>query len=72
FVNLGGRYLRTTITSEGFHQIQNPNGTTGLTATPVSSTGRYEKFLPSFNAHAELTDSLYLRAAASQTLIRPA
>ncbi|WP_164094683.1 hypothetical protein, partial [Serratia marcescens] len=23
FVNLGGRYLRTTITSEGFHQIQN-------------------------------------------------
>jgi hypothetical protein len=23
FVNLGGRYLRTTITSEGFHQVQN-------------------------------------------------
>lgn len=72
FVNLGGRYLRTTIRSEGFHQIQNPNGTTGLTPAPVSSEGRYEKFLPSFNAHAELTDSLYLRAAASQTLIRPA
>lgn len=72
FVNLGGRYLRTTINSEGFHQVQNSNGTTGLTATPVSSTGRYEKFLPSFNAHAELTDTLYLRAAASKTLIRPA
>ncbi len=72
FVNLGGRYLRTTIHSEGFHQVQNPNGTTGLTAAPVSSEGEYEKFLPSFNAHAELTDSLILRAAASQTLIRPA
>jgi len=72
FVNLGGRYLRTTVHSEGFHQIQNPDGTTGLTPAPVSSEGSYEKFLPSFNAHAELTDSLYLRAAASQTLIRPA
>lgn len=72
FVNLGGRYLRTTIRSEGFHQIQNPNGTTGLTPAPVSSEGRYDKFLPSFNAHAELTETLYLRAAASQTLIRPA
>ncbi|MCW4463856.1 TonB-dependent receptor [Sphingomonas sp. BT-65] len=72
FVNLGGRYLRTTIRSEGFHQVQNPNGTTGLTPEPVASEGRYEKFLPSFNAHAELTDTLYLRAAASQTLIRPA
>jgi TonB-dependent receptor len=72
FVNLGGRYLRTTIRSEGFHQVQNPDGSTGLTPEPVSSEGSYEKFLPSFNAHAELTESLYLRAAASQTLIRPA
>lgn len=72
FINVGGRYLRTTIHSEGYHQVQNPNGTTGLTPTPVSSKGSYEKFLPSFNAHAELTESLLLRAAASQTLIRPA
>ncbi len=72
FVNVGGRYLRTTIHSEGFHQVQNPDGTTGLTPTPVSSEGSYEKFLPSFNAHADLTESLVLRAAASQTLIRPA
>ncbi|AJP70759.1 TonB-dependent receptor [Sphingomonas hengshuiensis] len=72
FVNLGGRYLRTDIHSEGFHQIQNPNGTTGLTPAPVASDGSYEKFLPSFNAHAEITDSLVLRAAASKTLIRPA
>jgi TonB-dependent receptor len=72
FVNLGGRYLRTTVRSEGFHQVQNPNGTTGYTDAPVSSEGNYEKFLPALNAHAELTDSLFLRAAASQTLIRPA
>lgn len=72
FVNLGGRYLHTKINSEGFHQVQNANGTTGLTPEPVSSDGSYSKFLPSFNAHAELTDSLYLRAAASKTLIRPA
>ncbi|MET1756344.1 TonB-dependent receptor [Novosphingobium sp. RD2P27] len=72
FLNLGGRYLRTTVNSEGFFQIQNPDGSTGLTDAPVSSEGRYEKFLPALNARAELTDTLLLRAAASQTLIRPA
>jgi TonB-dependent receptor len=72
FVNLGGRYLRTTVRSEGFHQVQNADGTTGYTDAPVSSEGSYERFLPALNAHAELTDSLFLRAAASQTLIRPA
>lgn len=72
FLNAGGRYVRTTIRSEGFHQVQRPDGSTGYTDAPVSSEGRYEKFLPAINAHAELTDSLVLRAAASQTLIRPA
>ncbi|MBU0555546.1 MAG: TonB-dependent receptor [Alphaproteobacteria bacterium] len=72
FVNIGARYVRTTVRSEGFHQVQNSDGSTGYTDEPVASTGRYEKLLPAFNAHAELTDSLRLRAAASQTLIRPA
>jgi TonB-dependent receptor len=72
FVNLGARYVRTTVKSEGFHQVQKPNGQTGLTDAPVSSEGRYSKLLPAFNARAELTNSLYLRGAASQTLIRPA
>lgn len=71
-VNLGARYLSTTIRSEGFFQVQNPDGSTGYTDAPVSSRGRYDKVLPSINAHIELTDSLFLRAAASQTLIRPA
>jgi iron complex outermembrane receptor protein len=72
FFNAGGRYLRTTVTSEGFHQVQNSDGSTGLTPAPISSEGRYSKFLPAINAHAELTDTLLLRAAASKTLIRPA
>lgn len=72
FVNIGGRYVRTTVKSEGFHQVQNADGSTGLTPEPVSNEGRYEKFLPAFNAHAELMPDLLIRAAASQTLIRPA
>ncbi|WP_421732032.1 TonB-dependent receptor [Brevundimonas sp.] len=71
-VNGGARYVDTSITSSGYHQIQNPNGSTGYTSDPVSSDGGYDKVLPSVNVTAELTDSLILRAAASETLIRPA
>lgn len=71
-VNAGARYVDTSITSSGYHQIQNPNGTTGFTPAPISSDGGYDKLLPSVNLTAELTDSLVLRAAASETLIRPA
>jgi iron complex outermembrane recepter protein len=70
--NGGARYVDTSITSSGYHQIQNPNGTTGFTPTPISSDGGYDKVLPSLNLTAELTDSLIFRAAASETLIRPA
>ncbi|HUD30161.1 MAG TPA: hypothetical protein VMQ93_14930 [Novosphingobium sp.] len=52
--------------------MQNADGSTGYTPEPISSEGRYSKLLPSINLHAELTDTLLLRAAASQTLIRPA
>lgn len=72
FVNAGARYIKTTVRSSGFHQVQNPDGSTGYTDAPVSSEGSYEKVLPSFNAHIELADDLLVRAAASQTLIRPA
>ena len=71
-VNGGARYVDTSIASSGYHQIQNPNGTTGFTPAPISSDGGYDKVLPSLNLTAELTDSLVLRAAASETLIRPA
>ncbi len=71
-VNGGGRYVDTSVTSSGYHQIQNPNGSTGYTPAPVSSDGSYKKWLPSLNFTAELTDSLIFRGAASKTLIRPA
>jgi iron complex outermembrane recepter protein len=71
-VNGGARYIDTSITSSGYHQIQNPNGSTGYTPDPVSSDGSYDKVLPSINITADLTDSLIFRAAASETLIRPA
>jgi TonB-dependent receptor len=71
-VNGGVRYVDTSITSSGYHQIQNPNGSTGYTPEPVSSDGGYDKFLPAINVTADLTDSLIFRAAASETLMRPA
>lgn len=71
-VNAGGRYIDTNVVSAGYHQVQNANGSTGYTSAPISSEGRYQEFLPSFNAHADLWDGLVLRAAASQTLMRPA
>lgn len=72
FVNAGARYVNTKVNSSGFHQVQNSDGSTGYTPEAISSTGKYSKLLPAINMHAELTDSLLLRAAASQTLIRPA
>lgn len=71
-INAGTRYIDTTVNSAGYHQIQNPNGSTGYTSAPVSKEGSYQKWLPSFNATAELMDDLILRAAASETLMRPA
>jgi iron complex outermembrane receptor protein len=71
-VNAGARYIDTSVTSFGYHPVQNPDGTTGYTDTPVSKDGGYTDVLPSFNLTAELADGLLLRAAGSETLIRPA
>lgn len=70
-VNVGVRSVDTSVESYGYHQVQNSNGSTGYTAAPVSKTGQYRDTLPSLNLGLELTDNLMLRAAASQTLIRP-
>ncbi|MFN4295524.1 MAG: TonB-dependent receptor [Brevundimonas sp.] len=72
FVNAGARYVDTTVVSSGFHQIQNPDGSTGYTPEPVTSEGGYSEVLPSLNFHADLTNNLVLRGAASETLMRPA
>jgi iron complex outermembrane receptor protein len=71
-VNAGARYVDTAVLSFGYHQVQNANGSTGYTDSPVSKQGRYDDILPSLNMSAELFDGLLLRAAASETLIRPA
>ena len=71
-LNAGARYVDTAVLSSGYHQVQNPNGTTGYTDSPVSKKGAYDDLLPSLNMNAELSDGLLLRAAASETLIRPA
>jgi iron complex outermembrane receptor protein len=71
-INLGGRYVDTTVVSSGYHQVQNPNGSTGYTPDPVSSEGSYTKFLPSLNFTVDVTDSIIVRGAASETLMRPA
>ncbi len=72
FINAGGRYVDTTVNSSGYHQVQTPTGGTTYTPDPVSSEGSYKKFLPSLNMTAELLENTVLRAAASETLIRPA
>nr|WP_295105917.1 TonB-dependent receptor [uncultured Caulobacter sp.] len=71
-INGGVRYVDTSITSAGYHQVQTPTGGTTYTPAPVSSDGSYNKLLPSVNVTAELTDSIILRGAASKTLMRPA
>jgi iron complex outermembrane recepter protein len=71
-VNAGARYVDTSVLSFGYHPIQNADGTTGYTDTPVSRKGGYKDVLPSMNLTAELSTDLLLRAAASETLIRPA
>ncbi|NIJ70257.1 TonB-dependent receptor [Xanthomonas sp. 60] len=71
YANLGVRSIDTKVDSAGFHPVQNADGSSGFTATPISSNGDYSDLLPSFNMTAELADGLVLRAAASETLMRP-
>lgn len=70
-VNAGLRYVDTSVTSSGYHPVQNPDGSAGFTDDPVSMDGDYSKVLPSLNLSAELADGLLLRAAASETMMRP-
>jgi len=71
-LNLGARHSRTSVLSFGFHPLQNPDGSLGYSEDPASMKGRYNNFLPSLNVSAELAQGLHMRAAASNTLIRPA
>lgn len=83
FVNLGARYVHTSVTSTGsqltlldllsvpgdttiFNAIFDPTG-----AQPTSLSNSYDKFLPSFNAKVEFSDTVIGRFSASRTLTRP-
>lgn len=70
-LNAGLRATDTSVLSFGYHQIQKPDGTTGYTDEPVSKKGSYNDLLPSLNMTVELADNVILRAAASETLMRP-
>ncbi|MDP5029578.1 TonB-dependent receptor [Paraglaciecola sp.] len=71
-VNAGVRAVDTSVLSFGYHQVQNTDGSTGYSDTPISKEGSYKDFLPSLNLSMELTDAVIFRAAASKTLMRPA
>ncbi|HYG05993.1 MAG TPA: TonB-dependent receptor [Stenotrophomonas sp.] len=71
-LNAGTRYVDTSVLSYGYHPVQNPDGSTGYTDTPVSRDGSYKDWLPSFNMTAELSEGLIARAAAARTMMRPA
>lgn len=71
-LNAGLRYVDTAVTSAGFHPVQNGDGSTGYSDTPVSRDGGYDDLLPSMNLTADFGSGLLLRAAGSKTLIRPA
>lgn len=71
-VNAGVRAIDTQVESYGFHQVQNEDGSTGFTPAPISKTGNYSDVLPSINMTLEVMDDVIVRAAASETLIRPA
>ena len=71
-INIGARYVDTSVLSFGYHQVQNQDGSTGYTSEPISKDGSYDDLLPSINMVVDLTENLMFRAAASQTLMRPA
>ncbi len=68
--NFGVRFAHTEEQANGFQTIV-ATATTASYIAPLSSTTTYNDVLPSFNARVKLTDTLFLRVAASKTLTRP-
>ena len=59
---VGGRYVRTEVTSDAYDQ----SGT-----SIVSDTTTYGEFLPSFNAVVDLTEDTLMRFSAGRVMRRP-
>ncbi|MEI6893905.1 MAG: TonB-dependent receptor [Colwellia sp.] len=80
YLNIGGRFVETSITSEGFSQNVDkitrdeqgyPIDTTYTALTPVNKKDSYSNFLPSLNFKWNLFDDYIFRVAASKVLSRP-
>lgn len=72
YLNTGVRFMDNKLDSAGFHQVQFDDGSTDWSSEPISTTGDSNDVLPSMNLTIDLTDDLVFRAAASETLMRPA
>jgi len=66
FGNVGVRYAKTAVTSDGY--------TTNVTLTgprPLEASNNYHDMLPSLNAAYNLTDDLVLRTGVAKVMSRP-
>jgi TonB-dependent receptor len=66
FGNVGVRYAKTAVTSDGY--------TTNVTATgprPLEASNNYHDLLPSLNAAYSLTEDLILRTGVAKVMSRP-
>jgi iron complex outermembrane recepter protein len=66
FGNVGVRYAKTNVTSDGY--------TTNVTSTgprPLEASNNYHDVLPSLNAAYQLIDDLILRAGVAKVMSRP-
>jgi iron complex outermembrane recepter protein len=66
FGNVGVRYAKTAVTSDGY--------TTNVTATgprPLEASNNYHDLLPSLNAAYSLTEELILRTGVAKVMSRP-
>ena len=62
--NVGVRYVKTEMTSNGFAPIAG-------SAFPIEATHEYSDVLPSMNLAFDITDDLLLRFGASKVMTRP-
>ena len=66
FGNVGVRYAKTAVTSDGF-----TNNVTATGPRPLEASNNYHDLLPSLNAAYQLTEDLILRTGVAKVMSRP-
>jgi len=66
FGNVGVRYAKTAVTSDGF-----TNNVTATGPRPLEASNNYHDLLPSLNAAYQLTEDLVLRTGVAKVMSRP-